>query len=202
MKGVGTLRKGGGSMARHRIVELVLPPINFEREASDPDRWWATGADLLAAAALIWPQVSRGLDRVGFTIVKSLRPEQAAQIYEPLRYRGPFFLLAGLAVENCLKAVIVGRMKRSNETLAAILATVVGGQHRLLPLCAKANIALADRERELLNRLTMYVQWAGRYPVATTKKRTVGELATKVDDLENVHAFLGRVGQEYKSLKS
>ncbi|HLK11078.1 MAG TPA: hypothetical protein VKW76_06840 [Candidatus Binatia bacterium] len=69
------------------------------------------------------------------------------------RRLGPVMLLAGLTIELLLKGLAVGRQKAAPRT------------HDLLELAEVAGLQLRPPEEELLERLTVFVRWAGRYPV-------------------------------------
>lgn len=89
-----------------------------------------------------------------------------------LERRRVFLLLAGLAMETLLKAIIVKQARHAGQSVL----TVHHGEkrlskrlttHKLNRLADSAGVPRSDEHRQLLDRLTRYVEWAGRYPVST-----------------------------------
>ena len=122
----------------------------------DPDEWISSADALLASAALFEPQIrkywqSKGAER---------------KSYESF-LKGNM-MLAGFALENALKALIVQNQHEefakefdTKHKLPKVLTT-----HDLTTLAQRARLCLAeDGTRELLDRLTRHSVWAGRYPV-------------------------------------
>ena len=73
-----------------------------------------------------------------------------------------FQLLAGLALENLVKAVPIKKFGSGFE--GKTIPQWVEG-HDLLKLFKRAGIELLSAEEDFLQRLTECVIWAGRYPV-------------------------------------
>ena len=85
---------------------------------------------------------------------------------------GPFYLTAGFAIENCLKATIViehflymGRGETNSIPLA--LEPKVLRSHKLIRLAQAAGVLdeLNGSQKVLLAKLSQMVIWRGRYPV-------------------------------------
>jgi len=72
-------------------------------------------------------------------------------------------LLIGLAFENILKAIIV--QNEPNIIENGKLKKWPSSGHNQLQLAQKARLDLDDTERDVLNRLSSFVVWAGRYPI-------------------------------------
>jgi hypothetical protein len=72
-------------------------------------------------------------------------------------------LLFGLAIENLLKAIIISKEPKTVED--GKLRNWHGNGHELILLAEKANIMLDEQQKDLLQRLVAFVEWAGRYPV-------------------------------------
>jgi len=51
--------------------------------------------------------------------------------------------------------------------------------------------------REVLARLSTFVQWAGRYPVPIKKKDTAQSRMTRSNDFVRIKLFLGRLDKEF-----
>jgi len=77
--------------------------------------------------------------------------------------RGPFCLLAGLAIENMLKAIIVKRMSDAGTAVTeADTLRIHRGRHDLIGISDRARVSLSEAERELLARMSTFVLRAGR----------------------------------------
>jgi hypothetical protein len=80
-----------------------------------------------------------------------------------LEVAGAATLLFGLATENLLKAIIIAKGPKTVED--GKLRDWPSNGHELILLAEKANIMLNARQKDLLQRLVAFVEWAGRYPV-------------------------------------
>lgn len=82
---------------------------------------------------------------------------------------GPATLLYGLAFENVIKAIII----RNGGAAPAHgkLKKWPGTGHGLLDLANLARIELTTAQRDLLSRLTAFVEWSGRYPVPKSQDK-------------------------------
>ena len=143
------------------MVEHEYPaePIDFERRSKDPASWHSVGISLYVAADALWKQLRPSLQ--AWEGGEPLTGEQELV----LRHRGPFAMLAGMAIEVMLKGSIVQAMP-PRERQAPPLG------HDLVDLSEAARIEWSDAQLDLLRRLTTFIKWAGRYPVAVTEERT------------------------------
>lgn len=79
-------------------------------------------------------------------------------------------MLAGMAIENMLKGLILqGTARDARLELMSKKKLIT---HDLVTLATRAGVELADFEQELLARLSRFIVWAGRYPVALTATDT------------------------------
>jgi hypothetical protein len=136
---------------------------NFEDVAPSPFWWWLKAQDLHSAANVIWrdhegavlehSRREAPLDDLKVTVLASTR----------LRSFSVYLLLLGLSFENLFKALIVGDAPElvKDGILHGAVKT-----HHLVHLSSVAELTLSEQERELLDRVTETVVWAGRYPVA------------------------------------
>ena len=74
-------------------------------------------------------------------------------------------MLAGMAIEDMLKGAIVQAMPPNQRT------TPPRG-HDLVDLSKKARRSWNSSQIDLLKRLTTFIIWAGRYPVALREAET------------------------------
>jgi len=182
-------------MAR-QILKLKRPPVPFDA-ATDPERWQNEHRRLLDAARLLWQPIAEGIQ--GFRDTRRGRTQEQRILFEgKLRYFAPFFLLAGLSVENALKALIIrsaiatGAPPRNG---AAALGLFPTQGHSLLDLARCARVSLSSGERKLLERLSVFVTWAGRYPIPKRASQAGFERTTRECDLEDIERFVERVNR-------
>jgi hypothetical protein len=166
---------------------------------------WRIFADIsLGAASGVWRYVELGrimsLDEVP-KILAGTWPRRKTPISGSLiRWSIPFMFLAGLGVECHLKAIrilqfqaagkpVAAKNKRGSLALAKELKT-----HDLLGLAHAAGIALEPPEVTLLERLTDFVEWAGRYPVGVAADQTPSDAgAYFASDRDAVFAIVARL---------
>jgi len=87
------------------VNKLKRPPVEYD-DAARPDAWLAVGRRLMASAEFLWGPLQRAIE--GFVATQGDRsPEQAEEYAELADHFGAFFVLAGFAVENYLKARLV-----------------------------------------------------------------------------------------------
>ena len=108
------------------IIKLKRPTVRAD-DAKNPEAWRINGARLLKGARLIWhQQLAPCLEGYKQTRGKRTRDQDRA-LAEGADYFAPFFVLAGLAVENYLKARILERRIATGPSLpdaAAVLGVV------------------------------------------------------------------------------
>lgn len=147
---------------------------------------WRIFADIsLGAANGLWRYVELGhvISREEWPQIRSgTWPRKKTPISGSLiRWSIPFMFLAGLGIECLLKAIrilqfqaagkpVTAKNKRGSLALAKELKT-----HDLRGLAAAAGINLDAAEVTLLERLTDFVEWAGRYPVGVAADQTTSE---------------------------
>jgi hypothetical protein len=78
-----------------------------------------------------------------------------------------YFLLIGYAFENLFKGILMLEHPEYFRPSAKIKDIQ---SHNLKNLCHKCNISLQQEEAELLEMLTIYVEWQGKYPIPLESK--------------------------------
>ena len=99
------------------------------------------------------------------------RRESSTQVAPPRGMHRVYLLLAAIAIENLLKAMLVGRAKWPDSQMTQKLPDDLHS-HMLLELATKVALPLDDHEVDLLERLTEFGIWLGRYPAPTTLHHT------------------------------
>lgn len=173
---------------------------------------WQIFADIsLGAASGIWRYVELGRVISQEEIPKILDgtwPKRKQPVGGALtRWSIPFMFLAGLGIECLLKAIrilqfqaagkpIATENKRGSLALVNELKT-----HDLLGMAKAAEIELDQAETELLERLTDFVEWAGRYPVGVAAEQTGNRAgAYYASDRDTVFALVDRLRKKCNQL--
>jgi len=125
----------------------------FQAGACWPLSWLLMASSLHRAACIIWEQVEEDWKH-------QQDPEKLAQSGYIPRLTPVFMLLAGLTIENLVKGIRV-----SQESALDKKGKFRFNKHNLVNLLEQSSITLSDDERDLVERLTQYIQWGGRYPV-------------------------------------
>ena len=185
------------------VNKLKRPLVKYE-DAANPEAWRAVGRRLMTSAEFLWEPLNEAIE--GFVATRGDRsPEQAAKYAALADHFGAFFVLAGFAVENYLKARLLanriasaGPFRDGKEAMDFVMDRQTPRKarrrsHDLVALAGAANV-LTPENQPLLERLTAHVLWAGRYPVPldasdalferTTRDRDLGEIKALVEDLK------------------
>lgn len=156
----------------------------FAAIARDPAEWWRVGEGLLESASLLWPHVRAGL-------LASMRGEAS----DGDRHSGAFYLLVGLAVENCAKALVV---QRSGPAIAPDdVLRVAGGKHDLVHWWRQTDVPLGLGTEALLARLSRSIQWQGRYPLPKRASDLPDMTGRGTRDLEDVRKAIELLRLEF-----
>ena len=111
--------------------------------------WIASASSLERAASVLWSVVEKDFD----AIRRNEEPESYFSV------SGQFMLLAGLSIENCLKAICIERSGAYTDD-----GKFQFGHHDLIKLSSESGIEFSILEREFIERLEHFVVFAGRYP--------------------------------------
>jgi hypothetical protein len=155
-------------------------PNDYDSRSKDPESWYSVGYSLYFAAATLWKKLRPALMTWEAKLAVTEEQERA------LRLRGPYAMLSGMAIEVILKGAIVEAMPPGER-----IAPPKG--HKLLVLSEKAGVKLNHEEADLLSRLTTFVEWGGRYPVATTSKKTAEPRILKSSDFTKIVGISSRI---------
>jgi hypothetical protein len=122
----------------------------FELVGGEPHAWLIEAKQLKRAADLVLPEL-----REIFSVSPQGRPR-----FEDAKLFNSYMLLAGLALENLAKGILVKR----NPGVVTQDKFILKG-HDLQQLAQQVLSTLSKNELDILNRLTEFVTWAGRYPI-------------------------------------
>lgn len=183
------------------VNKLKRPPVKYE-DAANPEAWRAIGRRLMMSAEFLWEPLNEAIE--GFVATGGDRsPEQAARYAALADHFGAFFVLAGFAVENYLKARLLANRIASTgpfqdgdgkEGMDFVMDRHTPRKarrrsHDLVGLAAAANV-LTPKNQPLLERLTAHVLWAGRYPVPLDASDALFERTTRDRDLREIEALV------------
>jgi hypothetical protein len=141
-------------MARRSIdprVDKSFWTDQHRKAANLPLAWSLVTQEMRRGASGLWDQVDADSQR-----------HKTLKVGDPVAptLTRPTMLLAALTVELFLKAICV-RKKPAFDTSGRFQLKT----HKLLDLAERAAFPLEDGEEELLERLEVFLEWAGRYPV-------------------------------------
>jgi len=166
---------------------------DFDNRASDSFFWLKQAKELDKAAMLIWGAIRQDLISLSHATVGALVD---AEQTPHANLGGVFWLNAGLALENLLKAVIIrgqpdlvnkGKINREIKT------------HDLFSLVKLASLEIDVREAFYLRVGTQSVTWAGRYPCSTKPGELPPPLFSEADVMVYRKLFdrlVGRFGDD------
>lgn len=208
--------------------ETVPPDQHFARVA-DHAAWLTSGRSRLASADLIWPRVEQifadmravnacrrammhqALEQhpndpqalaTAAAIAPPHQPIPLPVLMELKGFADSYLLMAGYAVENFLKAVRVKRLTRERKPIRFKGPDRIPSGHKYVDLARIELGDISDAERQLLDRLAVFVRWAGRYPVS--KEPPTIEEGHWVGHASNekplVDALCQRLIQKYESI--
>jgi hypothetical protein len=97
-------------------------------------------------------------------------------------------LLAGLALENLAKGLVIRREGLDGAALPKGLS-----KHETRRYLDRAKVDLSTAEQKLVSRLEAYVVWAGRYPVPKHRLIDMGTRGLGLPELEKVLKLYDRI---------
>jgi hypothetical protein len=127
----------------------------FEIISKDPHSWLGQAQEMKIVADLILIALKGEL---------TIPPTYPETQKKRLAYSGSYMLFTGLAFENLLKGIFIGR----NPELVVngkIQSDILGEKGHGIAEGAKRIIELSQQEAKLLARIQEYLIWAGRYPL-------------------------------------
>ncbi len=128
-----------------------------------PKSVWDDQYRSLAEQPIAWTLMADSLSRVfELLAAQTGRDEEATPRTEP-NLRHVTLMIGGFAIENLLKGLLVSANGPWDQEGRFRLDT-----HNLMQLAQDTNLGLTDDERLVLERLEVFVKWAGRYPIPKT----------------------------------
>lgn len=125
-----------------------------------PEAWRRTAIGLKRSADIIWEKWFRIFSRLEGSKTAKATPQEVGDLYLLLP---PFLLLAGLALENASKGLLISN---DPSIVDSKVKWDIGlGGHDLVALVESNGLSPTSDEKEFLDALTQAVLWSGRYPV-------------------------------------
>jgi hypothetical protein len=160
----------------------------FEIIGSDAHSWLTQAKRMKMIADTILPLLQDEL-----LIAPAVRGTQQRR----LAYLDTYMLLTGLAFENLIKGILIGR----NPALVTgdrIESGILGRKGHGIAKGARSIIGLTAQELQLLGRIEEYLFWSGRYPLPLKSgvfvKSEVKELRTfRRNDPESVNKLFDQL---------
>jgi hypothetical protein len=134
----------------------------YAQAAANPLGWELSAKHLKESADLIFDYFRPVLESAGPSDAEKER------LVNTLNLLGSYYLLAALALENLLKGILVeDRPQYVRED-----GWKGPRHHDLSKLCKEAKLMdeLSPRQKTVIERLTGYLVWAGRYPLFVNEK--------------------------------
>ncbi len=147
----------------------------------DAQSWLAKARQLKMSASLMWPE---------FEIAARSSQVHDGITERMLAFSEAYMLLMGFSFENLLKGIILGR-DQFDKTVK------IKGGHGVVEMADAVTVLNSD-ERDLLERIQIYLLWAGRYQIPKNPKQ-YHEAKSKVrittGDPGTVNQLFGRLEQ-------
>ena len=140
----------------------------------DDAKFWQDWFTLDVNRSSAWILSARDLLEHIRAIADTLRKEwieyhcngSSDQLAPPRGQHRVYLFLSALVMENLLKAVVVHQARWPDSQIAQKIPSELNS-HDLLDLAAAGQVELTDDEVEILERLTQFGIWLGRYPAPT-----------------------------------
>lgn len=128
----------------------------FQFRLTEPRLWVHSAQSLFLAASLLHEKV----EEFGNILQGKIECDEENRLSHPGLYvHQTFMLLIGLALENVIKGLCVKKEGAFDKNKKFKFTS-----HRLLDLIKKTGISISKQENDLLERLEVFIYWAGKYP--------------------------------------
>jgi len=125
-----------------------------------PEAWRRTAIGLKRSADIIWDKWFGIFSRLDGGKIAKATPQEVGDVYLLLP---SFLLLAGLALENALKGLLISNDPSTVDS--KVKWDIGSGGHDLRALFKTIGLSPTSDEKEFIDALTQAILWSGRYPV-------------------------------------
>lgn len=136
----------------------------FTQDVNRPTSWILSARDLLE-------HLGSMADELRAAWIESHRNMASRPSAPPRGLHRVYLFLSALAIENLLKAAIVSKAKWPDSQIAQKIPEELNS-HVLIELATAGGFAPTDNDVELLERITEFGIWIGRYPAPTKLHHT------------------------------
>lgn len=163
------------------------PEEQWDHLAAEPMAWHESAWVLKDCAKIIG-------ERFVADLLSRTPPEgKTTTGLQPISYGPVFQMLAGYALEDLLKAILIA-LDPSRVKDHRRWKEFTSG-HNLSAMCDLAGIKLEEPQRRFLDRLTDAVKWVGRYPVTKRRDEMKRSKYSEGTDLDRFLRFYDRLYQ-------
>lgn len=160
--------------------------MDFETRINNAEFWFLQAEQMYEASKVLFKELSNRKD------VKNM----SDQIRKVGCHKGALFFL-GISVENAIKGYCahLGIVTVKNERMK-VKSDFKYKNHNLIDLTKISSLDLLDEEVELLERLSIYNIWAGKYGTPLSKQElpeSKGKQYLRESDYPLVESFVNRL---------
>ncbi len=143
----------------------------FDECVKSPYVWFCQAAGLLRAAFVLWKKSHEELERMKSSAGQQVTPDMMAD-FTTNRFLSSYTMIAGFAIENFVKGVLVGRggIDFSQGHLPEELKS-----HDLIKLFGDADVTLSRGEKQIVENAGKAILWKGRYATPLSANKISGE---------------------------
>jgi len=128
--------------------------INFEDGISEPENWFRQAWEMYEASKTVYQ-----------ALADQERPRTEQDNYRRVGLMKGAMLMLGLSAENALKGALVFQSKPDVSKGKMSSGHFHEKPHDLIEVAEKLDLDLTGKQKDLLVRLTLFVQWASKYQV-------------------------------------
>ena len=135
---------------------------NFDFVARSKAPWKLVAENLFHSSEVLWKECLQAWEQMNKLSKTETKQPIPLHMYPGTNVWPTSQMLAGLALENLLKCIII----RRDPTLVkegSINRTLI--THNLLELFKRVEIQLTSGENDLISKLEIMVKWGGKYPL-------------------------------------
>lgn len=181
-------------LSPERLAELNRR-MDFVRLAM-PSEWQVYARELKTAAELLWNSKDNRmrieiLDLADEVDGEMVRRQTTSRYYSISR---PYVLLAGFALENLLKGMLVSR--DPDHITSGQLSDDLRSHHILSLINELGDIELDDNERRFCEMAESAIPYWGRYPIPLNKNKIMREVGMDDDLREAFLELFNRLSQQ------
>ena len=167
------MNKHASNIDPERMPTTLLSANQLQEFVRDgcPPSWLAYAEELRDAAEILWTQGQQTLElQAQLSAEKRLLSKKEASAVSR-----PYLLLAGFALENTMKGLLI--VREPNHITTGVLSHELK-THDLIALAARLpGIRLSRKEQDLCKQMTQAIPYWGRYPIPLRQQQVMPSVA-------------------------